>query len=187
MCSRDLAATCCEKGASLSTIETVETANPQARATSAKVTWPDFLWANSLSSIERVVNGILTNWPSAPAEYRRTSHDNASRSVFSRRWQRKIDPAGQNGEGAARGTMPDCQLFESRAVHNDFNLFSTVVCMRQNGRRPDQSENCLLTKQVSNHQYSVCSNDSILLLPVSSRKMRGGDYEGPGTVNDLAR
>jgi hypothetical protein len=42
MRARVVAATFWESGASLSTIETVETENPQARATSSSVTWPDF-------------------------------------------------------------------------------------------------------------------------------------------------
>ena len=41
MCSRVVAATFCDSGASLSTIETVETEYPQARAISSSVTWPD--------------------------------------------------------------------------------------------------------------------------------------------------
>src|ERR1700729_541609 len=45
--SRVVAATFCERGASLSTIETVDTENPQARAMSSSVTWPDFRWAIS--------------------------------------------------------------------------------------------------------------------------------------------
>jgi hypothetical protein len=44
-------ATFCESGASLSTIETVETENPQALAMSSSVTWPDFRWAISFSRI----------------------------------------------------------------------------------------------------------------------------------------
>src|ERR1035437_1307713 len=45
ICWRVAAATFCESGASLSTIETVDTENPQARATSSNVTCPDFRWA----------------------------------------------------------------------------------------------------------------------------------------------
>src|ERR1700744_1937213 len=44
MCSRVFAATFCESGASLSTIDTVETEKPQARAMSSSVTCPDFRW-----------------------------------------------------------------------------------------------------------------------------------------------
>ena len=49
MCVRVVAATFYESGASLSTIETVDTAKPQARATSNSVTWPDLRWATFLS------------------------------------------------------------------------------------------------------------------------------------------
>jgi hypothetical protein len=41
ICSRVLAATYCDNGASLSTMETVETESPQARATSSNRTWLD--------------------------------------------------------------------------------------------------------------------------------------------------
>jgi hypothetical protein len=43
-----LEATFFESGASLSTIETVDTENPHARAMSSKVTWPDFRCGTSL-------------------------------------------------------------------------------------------------------------------------------------------
>ena len=46
-CWRVAAATFCESGASLSTIDTVDTENPQARATSSNVTCPDFRWTTS--------------------------------------------------------------------------------------------------------------------------------------------
>jgi hypothetical protein len=52
--SRVAAATFCESGASLNTMETVETENPQAWAMSSNVTWPDFRWAIILLPRRRV-------------------------------------------------------------------------------------------------------------------------------------
>lgn len=57
---RVLSATCRERGASLSTIETVETESSQARATSDNVTCPDSRLATTLSSTRLPAENYLT-------------------------------------------------------------------------------------------------------------------------------
>src|SRR5580693_481582 len=123
MCSRVVAATYCEKGASLSTIETVDTANPLARATSANVTWPDFLWATALSSNQRQLNDIGPHWPNAWLRTRGLLMASPVVRSFLQAGSPRVDPGGQTGEARGQRTRPDCQSFPLLAVNNDFNPF----------------------------------------------------------------